>query len=113
MWKRIQKLDNTNIILLTYDATSWRLRAIGPWYRTRSVRSVVVAGVARQQPMLLGPTVVVIVGLRDALLSGLHHLLVLASSVLEPDLDLQQTECVTSSVIASDPDCTTACICLH
>jgi hypothetical protein len=77
---------------LTYDATSWRLRAIGPWYRTRSVGSVVVAGVAWQQPMLLGPTIVVIVGLRDTLLSSFHHLLVFASSVLEPDLNLQQTE---------------------
>jgi hypothetical protein len=56
------------------------------------VRSVVVAGVARQQPMLLGSTVVVIVGLRDALLSSFHHFLILASPVLEPDLDLQPTE---------------------
>jgi hypothetical protein len=54
------------------------------------VRSVVVAGVAWQQPMLLGPTVVGVVGLRDTLLSCFHHLLVFASSVLEPDLNLQQ-----------------------
>jgi hypothetical protein len=85
---------DTNMMSLTYDATSWRLRAIGPWYRTRGVGSVVIAGVAWQQPMLLGPTIVVIVGLRDTLLSGLHHFLVLASSVLEPDLHLQRREYV-------------------
>jgi hypothetical protein len=56
------------------------------------VGSVIVAGVAWQQPMLLGTAIVVIVGLRHALLSSLHHLLVFASSVLEPYLNLQQTE---------------------
>jgi hypothetical protein len=85
-----------NGMSLTYNATSWRLRAIGSWYRTRSVGSVVVAGVAWQQPMLLGPSVVVTVGLRDSLLGSFHHLLVLASSVLEPDLNLQQTERIVS-----------------
>jgi hypothetical protein len=55
------------------------------------VGGVIVAGVAWQQPMLLRPTVV-IVGLRNTLLSSLHHFLVFASPVLEPDLHLQQAE---------------------
>jgi hypothetical protein len=39
--------------------------------------------------MLLGPTIVVIVvGLRNTLLCGFHHLLILASPVLEPDFNL-------------------------
>jgi hypothetical protein len=87
---------NTVAASLTYDATSWGLRAVGPWYRTRSVGCIVAAGIARQQPVLLGPTIVVIVGLRDTLLSSLHHFLVLASSVLEPDLHLQHTQHVIS-----------------
>jgi hypothetical protein len=88
---RIQRVTlNTVATSLTYDATSWGLRAVGSWYRSRSVRGVVVAVVAWQQPVLLGPTIVIVVGLRDALLSSLHHLLVLAPPVLEPDLHLQQ-----------------------
>lgn len=74
--------------LPTYDAASWWLRTARSWYRTRGVGRVVVAGVARQEAVLLGPTAVV-AGLRDPLLGRLHHLLVLASSVLEPNLNLQ------------------------
>ena len=68
------------------------------------MRSVVTAGVARQQAVLLWPTAVVATGLRDALLRGFHHLLVLASAVLEPDLNLQHTEEGSVSV-TSRPGC--------
>ena len=53
---------------------------------------IVVGGVVRQEAVLLGPTAVVATGLRNTLLCRLHHLLVLAPAILEPDLHLQHTE---------------------
>ena len=77
---------------LTYDPTAWGLWAARPCYRSGGVGCIVVGGVARQQPVLLRASAVVAAGLRNTLLCCLHHLLVLAPAVLEPDLNLQHTE---------------------
>jgi hypothetical protein len=66
------------------------------------VGCVVVGGVVRQQAVLLGATAVVATGLRNSLLCRLHHLLVLASAVLEPDLNLQNTEPMAPFTVTSE-----------